>query len=239
MIGPGRQDRSREPAAGGQHPLPRDEAVRGAAGLPRRLGRRHHAVRPQRGDALHQSHEDARVPRRRACASRARASTTSSSRMAARDWRRSATAQPGSSRPARRRSRPMSSSTGTAPTRSSPRTRGSHVGLDRHAIATALERRSRNRRTTLVAAARPAVLGARTIPAGAAASPAAAPAMRSSSAPRRSPATAGRTNGKPATARRTTGKPPTSTAPSIPAAATPLARQRPASPNAGTLARIE
>jgi UDP-galactopyranose mutase len=105
-------------------------------------------------------------------------------------------------------------------------------------IATALERRSRNRRTTLVAAARPAVLGARTIPAGAATS-GAAPAMRSSSAPRRSPATAGRTNGKPATARRTTGKPPTSTAQSIPAAATPLARQRPASPNAGTLARIE
>src|SRR3954451_6192939 len=107
-------------------------------------------------------------------------------------------------------------------------------------IATALERRSRNRRTTLVAAGRPAVLGARTIPArGATPAAAAATALRASSATRRAPASGWRTNAKPAGASRTHGKSSTSPSPSIPAATTPLGRQRPASTSAGTLARIE
>jgi hypothetical protein len=106
-------------------------------------------------------------------------------------------------------------------------------------IATALERRSRNRRTELVAAGRPALLGTRPIPAGAVSpAAAAATAMRPSPA-RRAPTTASRTNGKPVPAGRTNGKAAKSSSPSVPAATTPLVRQRPASTNAGTLARVE
>jgi hypothetical protein len=106
-------------------------------------------------------------------------------------------------------------------------------------IATALERRSRNRRTELVAAGRPALLGTRPMPAGAV-SPAAAAATAMRPSPvRRAPATASRTNGKPVPAARTNGKTATSPSASIPATTSPLVRQRPASTNAGTLARIE
>ena len=48
-----------------EHPLPRTEDVRRAAALPRWLGRGDPAVRAQRGDAVHQPDEDARVPRGR------------------------------------------------------------------------------------------------------------------------------------------------------------------------------
>ena len=132
-----------------------------------------------------------------------------------------------------------SSSIGTAPTRSSPRTRG--IARGPRSTRSSPRRSSGVRGTagprswrqhgpqSSAPAPSPPAQPLRALP----------QRCGSSSAPRRSPATAGRTNGKPATARRTTGKPPTSTAPSIPAAATPLARQRPASPNAGTLARIE
>ena len=62
---PDREDRPREVAARGQHPLPRPETVRRIAGLYRRLGRRDDAVRAQRGDAFHQSDQDAGISRRR------------------------------------------------------------------------------------------------------------------------------------------------------------------------------
>jgi hypothetical protein len=55
----GREDRSGRPAAVRQHPLAGRQELPGAAGLPIRLGRRHHAFRHQRSDPLHQSNEDA------------------------------------------------------------------------------------------------------------------------------------------------------------------------------------
>ena len=61
----GGEDRPCDPAAARQHPLARRQELFGPAALPLGLGRRLHAVRAQRVDALHQPDEDARVPRRR------------------------------------------------------------------------------------------------------------------------------------------------------------------------------
>ena len=59
------QDLSGEPAAPRQHPLAGHEGLRRPAELLRRLGRRHHAVRVERRDTLHQPHQDSGISVRR------------------------------------------------------------------------------------------------------------------------------------------------------------------------------
>ena len=65
MIGPVVKIDPAHPAAAAQHPLARRQVLRRAAALPVGLGRRLHAVRPQRGDAVHQPDQDAGIPGRR------------------------------------------------------------------------------------------------------------------------------------------------------------------------------
>ncbi len=61
----GGEDRPRRLAAAAQHPLARAQGLSRPAGLHCRLDGRPHALRAQRGDALHQPHQDAGIPRRR------------------------------------------------------------------------------------------------------------------------------------------------------------------------------
>ena len=61
----GHEDRRVLCAPATEHPPPGREGVRRAAVVPRALGRCLDAVRTERCDALHQPHEDARVPGRR------------------------------------------------------------------------------------------------------------------------------------------------------------------------------
>ena len=86
---PGGEDRSGDPAAARQHPLARRQELRGAAALPRRLGRRLDAVRAQRVDALHQPDQDARIPRRRRAGGLDADHATSCAPTARRGWSRS------------------------------------------------------------------------------------------------------------------------------------------------------
>ena len=55
---PGGEDQRGRSAAPSQHPLPRRQELRRAAGLSRQLGRRDDAVRHQRGDPLHLADQD-------------------------------------------------------------------------------------------------------------------------------------------------------------------------------------